>query len=69
MRWDLYFSLTKIAVEYFVICNPSIDVVSSWIHVKTYTGNTWKANHNDAEPIYFAHYGPETLHDILATQT
>ena len=48
------------------IFSPSIEVDSSWIPVKEYINK-----HIELEPdeeIYFDHYDPKALHDILDTQ-
>ena len=48
--------------------SPSIDVDSSWISVKKYLDNEMNVKHTDEDPVYFDHYDPEALHDILDTQ-
>ena len=48
--------------------SPSIDVDSTWLPVKHYIEKSMKVQHSEDEPIYFDHYDPEALHDILETQ-
>ena len=50
------------------IFSPSIDVDSSWEPVKKYIENDMKVQHTDEDPLYFDHYNPEALHEILDTQ-
>ena len=64
MILDIY----KICFERIYIFSPSIDVDSSWLPVKKYIEKEMKVQHTEEEPIYFDHYDPEALHDILDTQ-
>ena len=41
---------------------------ASWLPVKKYIENDMSVKHTDEDPIYFDHYDPEALHDILDTQ-
>ena len=50
------------------IFSPSIDVDSTWVPVKDYIEKHMKVKHTDKDPIYFDHYDPEALHNILDTQ-
>ena len=50
------------------IFSPSIEVDASWLPVKKYIENEMGVKHTDEDPIYFDHYDPEALHDILDTQ-
>jgi Cdc6-like AAA superfamily ATPase len=50
------------------IFSPSIDVDSSWLPVQQDIDNDLKVRHADDDPIYFDHYDPQTLHDIVDTQ-
>ena len=50
------------------IFSPSIEMDASWLPVKKYIENDMSAKHTDEDPIYFDHYDPEALHDILDTQ-
>lgn len=50
------------------IFSPSIEVDSSWIPVKKYITDHMKVVHTEEEPIYFDHYDPKALHDILDIQ-
>ena len=36
--------------------------------MKHYIEKSMKVQHSEYEPIYFDHYDPEALHDILETQ-
>ena len=50
------------------IFSPSIDVDASWLPVEKYIENKMGVKHTDDDPIYFDHYDPEALRDILDTQ-
>ena len=50
------------------IFSISIYVDSSWLPVKKYIEKEMKVQHTEEEPIYFDHYDPDALHDILDTQ-
>ena len=54
--------------EQFYMFSPSIDVDSTWLHVKTCVEKEMKANHTDEEPICFDHSDPDARHDILDPQ-
>ena len=50
------------------IFSPSNEVDASWLPVKKYIENDMSVKHTGEDPIYFDHYDPEALHDILDTQ-
>ena len=50
------------------IFSPSIDVDSSWIPVKHYIEHDMKIKNTKDEQIYFDHYNPEALSNIIRTQ-
>ena len=50
------------------IFSPSIEVDASWLPVKDYISKHMKVEHTDEEPIYFDHYNPQDLHNIIETQ-
>ena len=50
------------------IFSPSINVDHTWIPVKSYIENHMKVSHTEKEPIYFDHYDPEALANILDIQ-
>ena len=50
------------------IFSPSISVDSSWLPVKKYIEDHMKVVHTEEERIYFDHYDPKALHEILDTQ-
>ena len=50
------------------VFSPSIDVDSTWNPVKEYIDKKMKVKHSDEEPIFFDHYDPEALGEILDTQ-
>ena len=50
------------------IFSPSIDVDASWLPVKKYIEKEMGVKRTDDDPIYFDHYDPASLHDILNTQ-
>ena len=64
MILDIY----KSCCERIYIFSPSIDVDSSWLPVKKYIEKDMKVQSTDEEPIYFDHYDPDALHEILDTQ-
>ena len=64
MILDIY----KNCFERIYIFSPSIDVDSSWRPVKKYIEKEMKVQHTEEEPIYFDHYDPDAIHDILDTQ-
>lgn len=47
---------------------PSINVDSTWLPVKKYIEQTMRVNHTDKDPIYFDHYDPDALQNIIDTQ-
>ena len=50
------------------IFSPSIEVDATWGPVKNYIEKHMKAKNTVEEPIYFDHYNPEALENILTTQ-
>ena len=50
------------------IFSPSINVDASWRPVKAYIEKEMKVEHTDREPIYFDHYDPKDLEQVIATQ-
>ena len=50
------------------IFSPSVEVDMTWGPVKKYIENHMKVMHTAEEPIYFDHYDPEALANILETQ-
>ena len=50
------------------IFSPSIEVDMTWQPVKQYIEKHMKVQHTKEEPIYFDHYDPDALADILETQ-
>ena len=54
--------------ERIYIMSPSIDVDTTWDPVKKYITKVMKVKHTDEEPIYFDHYDPVALDNILTTQ-
>jgi tRNA A37 threonylcarbamoyladenosine biosynthesis protein TsaE len=50
------------------IFSPSIDVDHTWKPVKKYISEEMKVVHSDEEPIYFDHYDPSALANILDIQ-
>ena len=51
------------------IFSPSIDVDYTWNPVKEYIEKEMKIKDSKEEPIYFNHYDPEALPDIIETQS
>jgi hypothetical protein len=64
MIWDIY----KDCFSRIFIFSPSIEVDHTWKPVKNYNEKHVKVNHTAEEPIYFDHYDPEALANILETQ-
>ena len=50
------------------IFSPSIEVDHTWRPVKKYISEEMKVVHSDEEPIYFDHYDPEALSNIIDVQ-
>ena len=50
------------------IFSPSIEVDMTWGPVKQYVEKRVKVSHTAEEPIYFDHYDPDALANILETQ-
>ena len=50
------------------IFSPSIEVDMTWGPVKSYIEKHMKVKHTAEEPIYFDHYDPAALANILETQ-
>jgi ABC-type dipeptide/oligopeptide/nickel transport system ATPase component len=50
------------------IFSPSIEVDHTWQPVKDYISKHMNVQHTDKEPIYFDHYDPEALANIIDTQ-
>ena len=50
------------------IFSPSINVDYSWVPVKDYIEKDMKVIHSDEEPIFFDHYNPEDLQNVIDTQ-
>jgi GTPase SAR1 family protein len=50
------------------IFSPSIEVDHTWKPVKDYIEKGMKVQHTDKEQIYFDHYDPNALNNILETQ-
>ena len=64
MILDLY----RDCFDRIYIFSPSIDVDHTWKPVKEYIDKHMKVQHTDKEPIYFDHYDPEALANILDIQ-
>ena len=50
------------------IFSPSIEVDHTWVAVKKYISEEMKVVHSEEEPIYFDHYDPEALSNIIDIQ-
>ena len=50
------------------IFSPSIEVDSTWLPVKQYIEKDMNVQNTKEEPIYFDHYGPQNLNNIIDTQ-
>jgi hypothetical protein len=50
------------------IFSPSIEVDHTWVAVKKYISEEMKVVHSDEEPIYFDHYDPEALSNVIDVQ-
>jgi hypothetical protein len=64
MTLDLY----RDCFDRIYIFSPSIDVDHTWKPVKEYIEKHMKVQHTDKEPIYFDHYDPGALANILDMQ-
>ena len=54
--------------ERIYIFSPSIDVDSTWLPVKKYQENNMKVIEKEKEKLYFSHYNPDDLENIIETQ-
>jgi hypothetical protein len=54
--------------ERIYIMSPSIEVDHSWVPVKNYIDKVMKVKDSKDEPIYFDHYDPVALENIITTQ-
>ena len=54
--------------ERIYIMSPSIGVDYSWTPVKKYIEKTMQVKHTKEDPIYFDHYDPVALEQIIDTQ-
>jgi hypothetical protein len=50
------------------VFSPSIDVDATWEPVKSYIDENLKVKHTDEDPLYFDHYDPVALENIVRTQ-
>ena len=50
------------------IFSPSIDVDQTWLPVKKYISDHMKVDASKEDPIYFDHYDPDALSNIIETQ-
>ena len=50
------------------IFSPSIEVDSTWLPVKQYIEKDMNVQNTKEEPIYFDHYDPQNLNNIIDTQ-
>ena len=64
MILDLY----RDCFDRIYIFSPSIDVDHTWKPVKEYIEKHMKVQHTDKEPIFFDHYDPDALANILDMQ-
>ena len=64
MILDLY----RDCFDCIYIFSPAIEVDHTWKPVKDYIEKHMKVKHTDKEPIYFDHYDPVALANILETQ-
>ena len=64
MILDIY----KICFSRIYMFSPSIEVDATWQPVKQYIEKEMLVQHSEDEPIYFDHYDPEHLHEIIDTQ-
>jgi len=65
---NLILDVYRGAFERIYIFSPSIDVDSSWVPVKAYIEKDMKVKNTKDDPIYFNHYNPDDLNNIIDTQ-
>ena len=53
--------------ERIYMFSPSIDVDSTWVHVKQYIEDVMKVKEIDDENLYFSDYKPDNLGTIIST--
>ena len=66
---NLILDVYKSCFSRIYIFSPSIDVDYTWNPVKEYIEKEMKVSHSKEEPIYFNHYDPDALTDIIETQS
>lgn len=65
---NLILNIYRGCFERIYIFSPSIDLDTTWKPVKKYQGDTMKVIENDKEKLYFDHYNPIDLENIISTQ-
>ena len=64
----MFIRVALVEYIYIYIFSPSINVDYSWVPVKDYIEKEMKVKHSDEEPIFFDHYNPEDLQNVIDTQ-
>ena len=65
---NMILNLYRDVFERIYIFSPSIDVDSTWQPVKKYQENNMHVIENEKEKLYFNHYDPDDLENIIETQ-
>jgi hypothetical protein len=65
---NLILNVYRDCYERIYVFSPSINVDSTWQAVKYYQEKTMKVKETEKEKLYFDHYNPEYLQNIIDTQ-
>jgi hypothetical protein len=65
---NMILNLYRDVFERIYIFSPSIDVDSTWDPVKKYQSDNMKVIEKEKEKLYFSHYNPDDLENIISTQ-
>ena len=65
---NLILKMYRGCFERVYVFSPSVNVDQTWEAVKKYQEEVMKVKESDSEKLYFDHYDPEDLENIIATQ-
>ncbi len=65
---NLILKMYRGCFERVYVFSPSVNVDQTWEAVKKYQEDIMKVKESDAEKLYFDHYNPEELENIIDTQ-
>ena len=65
---NLILKMYRGCFERVYVFSPSVNVDQTWEAVKKYQEDVMKVKESDTEKLYFDHYDPEDLENIISTQ-